>query len=164
MKATEIARWERRLRPLLTQLPPALAVKMYSKGRSSFLKELVKDIPNHEFVPPSEFRRTLWGIDFRSPLMNAAGMFKNGECCLMTSKQGAGAYLGGTTTFNARPGNYVAGYIPFIAYPCSHGASNKLGLPNKGYKTTVQQLHDFERIKGYPLGWSLMGSPDFDGK
>ena len=97
--------------------------------------------------------------------MNAAGMFKNGECYEMVARQGAGAYLGGTGTWNPRRGNEKDGiYLPFVPYPKSHSASNWLGLPNNGDEINSQTAAQLERIADTPLGWSVMGSPDFHGK
>ena len=97
--------------------------------------------------------------------MNAAGMFKNGECYEMAARQGAGAYLGGTGTWNSRRGNEKDGiYLPFVPYPKSHSASNWLGLPNDGDEVNSQRAKQLERIANTPVGWSVMGSPDFQGE
>ena len=97
--------------------------------------------------------------------MNAAGMFKNGECYEMVSKQGAGAYLGGTGTWNSRIGNKKEGiYLPFTPYPQSYSSSNWLGLPNDGDKINSQRASQIERVLDTPIGWSIMGSPDFQGE
>src|SRR3989344_5709514 len=105
MRATTLARWESRLRPLLTLLPPRVVVSLYSRGRLDFLEKLKNEIPEDSYTPPTDMERILWGIHFRSPIMNAAGMFKNGECYELMVRQGVGAYLGGTGTWNSRPGN-----------------------------------------------------------
>src|SRR3970282_925994 len=117
MKATTIANWESWLRPLLTKMPPRMVVSEYSQGRIDFLSRLKEDVPSEAYVPPKIFLRALWGIKFRSPIMNSAGMFKNGECYEMVAKQGAAAYLGGTGTWNSRKGNEKDGiYLPFAPY------------------------------------------------
>ena len=109
--------------------------------------------------------RELWGIKFRSPIMNAAGMFKNGECYEMVAKQGAGAYLGGTGTWNPRNGNERSDIsLPFAPYPRSHAASNWLGFPNEGDLINAKRASKLERIVGCPVGWSVMGSPDYQGE
>ena len=105
MKATTLANWESKLRPLVTKLPPQTVVSRYSSGRLDFLAKLKQDVPSETYVPPEDFSRELWGICFRAPIMNSAGMFKNGECYKMIARQGAGAYLGGTGTWNPRKGN-----------------------------------------------------------
>src|SRR3989344_3365254 len=125
MRAVTLASLERELRPLLIKLPPKMAVSQYSQGRLRFLERLKEELPTESYFPSLELSRTFWGIKFRSPIMNAAGMFKNGECYKMIAMQGAGAYLGGTSTWNPRIGNEKAGvYLPFVPYPASHSASN----------------------------------------
>ena len=165
MKATTLANWENKLRPLVTQLPPEQVVSRYSSGRLYFLSKLKDEIPDEAYSPPEHLKRVLWGIEFRSPVMNAAGMFKNGECYVMVSRQGAGAYLGGTGTFNQRDGNKRDGiYLPFVPYPRSHSASNWLGLPNDGDPKNSERAAEIEKVDGCPVGWSVMGSPDFEGE
>src|SRR3989344_2680509 len=123
MKATTLARWESRLRRLLVLFPPKTATSQYSKGRLEFLEKLKKEIPSDPYCPPEHLGRELWGIPFRSPILNAAGMFKNGECYGLVARQGAAAYLGGTGTWNPRRGNEKDGiYLPFVPYPISHSA------------------------------------------
>ena len=74
-----LAKAETRLRPLLTRfLSSERCVRLYSSGRKRFHSGLVFDVPKTRLVPKS-LSRTLWGIEFRTPLLNAAGMFKNGE-------------------------------------------------------------------------------------
>lgn len=165
MKATTLANWESKLRPLITRLPPKMVVSRYSQGRLDFLERLKEEIPTETFVPPEDLSRELWGIRFRTPIMNSAGMFKNGECYKMVARQGAGAYLGGTGTWNSRKGNEREGiYLPFVPYPQSHSASNWLGLPNDGDETNSQRAAQLERVADTPIGWSVMGSPDFQGE
>ncbi|MEK6852381.1 MAG: hypothetical protein AABX59_00735 [Nanoarchaeota archaeon] len=162
MRATTLARWESKLRPLATTLPPRTVVESYSKGRLEFLAMLKGEIPSETYTPPENLSRTLWGIKFRSPIMNSAGMFKNGECYEMIARQGAAAYLGGTGTWNLRKGNEKDGiYLPFVPYPRSHSASNWLGLLNDGDIQNSRQAARMERINDCPVGWSVMGSPDF---
>jgi len=170
MKATTLANWESRLRPLITRLPPKMVVSRYSKGRLDFLERLKEEVPTETFVPPENLSRELWGIRFRTPIMNAAGMFKNGECYEMVASQGTGAYLGGTGTWNSRRGNMQKEgpgkgiYLPFVPYPRSHSASNWLGLPNDGDEVNSQRAAQLERVADTPIGWSIMGSPDFQGE
>ena len=99
--------------------------------------------------------------------MNSAGMFKNGECYEMVARQGAAAYLGGTGTWNPRRGNEKDGiYLPFVPYPISHSASNWLGLPNDGDEVNAQRAPKLcvNRVEDCPIGWSVMGSPDYKGE
>jgi dihydroorotate dehydrogenase len=77
----------------------------------------------------------------------------------MIAKQGAGFYLGGTGTWDARLGNTRGGiHLPFAIYPRSHAASNSLGLPNDGDKENAGRAVYLERTPGCPVGWSVMGS------
>jgi len=165
MKATTLANWESRIRPLLTRFPPQIVVSEYSSGRLKFLNKLKHEVPDETFTPPENLARELWGIRFRTPIMNSAGMFKNGECYEMVAGQGVGAYLGGTGTWNKRRGNEKQGiYLPFVPYPKSHSSSNWLGLPNEGDEVNSQRAAQLETIADCPIGWSVMGSPDFQGE
>jgi len=158
-----LAGWERILRPIITKLSPKTVVARYSEGRLDFLERLKREHPPKPYVPPENLARVLWGITFRSPIMNAAGMFKNAECYAMVANQGAGAYLGGTGTFNYRHGNEEGGiYLPFAPYPRSGAASNCLGLPNDGDTVNAYRASGIERVSGCPVWWSVMGSPDFE--
>ena len=166
MKETALANWESKIRLLITKLPPRTVVSKYSSGRLDFLAKLKEEVPRETFVPPTEFSRILWGIKFRSSIMNSGGMFKNGECYEMVAKQGAAAYLGGTGTWNARRGNEKESiYLPFVPYPKSHSASNWLGLPNDGDEINSQRANKLViELKETPIGWSVMGSPDLQGE
>ena len=125
-----LASWERRFRPLLSAIPPWLAVRLYSAARRRFLAALAAAPPERAVDPPVR-QRQLWGLRFRGPLFNAAGMFKRGEGYELASRQGAAAYLAGTSTARARNGNTYRGTDwPFAPYPRSAAASNWLGLPN----------------------------------
>ncbi|MEK6925386.1 MAG: hypothetical protein AABW71_04080 [Nanoarchaeota archaeon] len=161
MRATTLADLECKLRPILTKLPPSFVTWLYSTGRKHFLKQLANEIVDgRAYTPPKNMSRNLWGLDFQSPLMNAAGMFKNGECIDMTFMQGAGGYLGGTGTWNPRTGNKNGKvHLPFTPYPNSYAASNSLGLPNNGDKNNAAKLSSV-RNKLLPIGWSVMASPD----
>ena len=44
MKAVTLAKWERKIRSLITKLPPEIVVKKYSEGRLDFLKKLKEEI------------------------------------------------------------------------------------------------------------------------
>jgi len=72
---------------------------------------LVKDIPNRIIDIPYGFSSVLWGIKFRQPLFNAAGMFKTGDGYKLAVAQGAGAFLAGTSTQNSRKGNIKMGSV-----------------------------------------------------
>lgn len=163
---TTLARLDALARPLLVRLPPTLAVRLYSAGRRRFLDRLVASaasIAPAPTPPPAALARTLWGIHFRSPLGNAAGMFKNGQGYPLVAHQGAGYYLAGTTTAAPRPGNVRAGVRqPFAPYPRSGAASNWLGLPNDGHAAVAARLARVvreERVDGCPVGASLASLP-----
>ncbi len=167
MDVLTLAKWERGLQQVATSLSVHTVVKMYAKGRLDFLEKLKKEIPAEVYEPPSAMARTLWGIRFRLPIMNAAGMFKNGECYEMVAMQGAGGYLGGTGTWNARKGNEKEGiYLPFVKYSKSNAASNWLGLPNLGDTDNSIRAYTLvsEKMLQCPIGWSVMGSPDLQGE
>lgn len=157
-KAELVANLESKLRPaIMNLLPPHLAVRMYSSGRQRFLEMLKKEIPDQQ-IASNGLERKMWGITFRSPIMNAAGMFKNGECYEMAAMQGAGAYLAGTVTLEERAGNRG---LPFVPYPNSGAASNFLGLPNLGANAVAEKLKLIRR-NDCPLGISLMDAPNLD--
>ena len=158
-----LARADKSVRNLLVTMPPKAVVSMYSTGRKNILKKIGKEDPNTTYNPPEELARTLWGVRFRSPIFNAAGMFKNGEGYTLVARQGAGAYLAGTTTASARKGNKKNNITqPFTPYPRSKAASNWLGLPNEGHRIVAERLTDRVRINGCPIGASVSGSPGDD--
>lgn len=163
MAATLFAQFDRLFRPFVVHLPAPLVVRLYSKGREVFLRSFVREQPR-EYTPPETLRRVLWDIPFRSPLMNAAGMFKNGEGYAIAARQGAGAYLAGTTTAIQRTGNAKAKTrLPFAPYPQSGAASNWLGLPNKGHAVVAKHLAGIQRINACPIGVSIMSAPESAG-
>lgn len=156
-----IAKFGDKLSYIVRLLPKNIAVKIYSLGRSHFMACFYKSKSKFEYVPQANFNRTLWGLNFRSPIMNSAGMFKNGEGYSVVARQGAAGYLGGTSTSNPRSGNTVCGIkLPFLTLPKSHVTINYLGLPNLGDK--ILSRIDITTNKSCPIGWSLMRSPDFD--
>ncbi|MCP4655212.1 MAG: hypothetical protein GY856_07310 [bacterium] len=160
MRTETLARWEARLRPFLARLPPALAVRVYSRGRRSFLRSFARRPPAGSFQPEG-WERTLWGLSFRSPIFNAAGMFKNGDGYEVVARQGAGAYLAGTTTHRRRMGNRRHGVaLPFAPYPRSHAAGNWLGLPNLGHRAVAAKLRELPRRQGCPVGVSVAAEPE----
>ena len=160
-----LARFEKKLRPIFTHtLPARSTVSFYSKGRLRFHDRLIDARPQPAAVPAG-LARTLWGVEFRAPLLNAAGMFKNGEGYELSAAQGAGGYLAGTTTINPRTGNEKEGIrLPFVPYPESGAASNWLGLPNDGDAAVAARLKNLSRVPGCPVGISVMGSPDREGE
>ncbi len=147
-------------------LPNYLIIFFASKVRIIFIKYFVKNYGlktnitnNLSYFKP----RFLWGIKFNNPLMNAAGLFKNGEGYNLIYNQGFGGYIGGTSTHNFRLGNKINGiYLPFIILPGSDIALNSLGLPNNGEQNIDKLLITNQKQDGCPIGWSVMRSPDYN--
>ena len=162
MKPQSIARLAHKLNPIIKLLPKSTQVKLYSSGRLKFMDEFVKKSPTSPiFIPDAKWQRMLWGFKFSSPLMNSAGMFKNGDGYNVVASQGAGGYIGGTSTYNPRIGNTRHGIkLPFISLPNSHITINTLGLPNLGDEVLGKK--SITKNKTIPIGWSLMRSPDFE--
>ncbi|MDQ5921227.1 MAG: dihydroorotate dehydrogenase [Pseudomonadota bacterium] len=144
-------------------LPNHVIIKLYSIGRSYFMSYYYKN-NTHRYInaATSLQPRVLWGLKFNLPLMNSAGMFKNGEGYDIVCRQGAGGYLGGTSTYNPRTGNIINGVkLPFVKLLKSGITINCLGLPNLGDEVLSRQkiITDGKRC---PIGWSLMRSPDYN--
>jgi dihydroorotate dehydrogenase len=164
MLSESIARLDHIVRPLAVHLPPPLATQMYSSGRNVFLSALTAEKPASVHIA-EHHARTLWGLTFRNGLLNAAGMFKQGEGYETVWRQGAGGYLAGTTTAHKRTGNARNGITkPFAPYPRSRAASNWLGLPNDGHEAVAKRLAAFERKADFPIGASLMTAPESSGE
>ncbi len=159
-----LAKFEKRLRPLICKLPPQSATTLFSYGRKMFISMLANDKVPRFVKIPAEFSRSFWGLKFNSPLFNAAGMFKHGEGYDTVARQGAGAYLAGTTTKSARKGNKFA-YIthPAASFPASSMAVNWMGLPNEGHETVARRLSYIDKIEGCPVGASVSPSPEQEG-
>jgi dihydroorotate dehydrogenase len=156
-----LARADKVVRPLMVKMPSKAVVAMYSASRKQFLTKVAQDFPHTNYNPPEELARTLWGIRFRSPIFNAAGMFKNGDGYPLVARQGAGAYLAGTTTGSPRKGNKKHRiFQPFTPYPRSKAASNWLGLPNDGHGVVAERLSELIRINSCPIGASVSASPE----
>ncbi|MBI5228357.1 hypothetical protein HY988_07220 [Candidatus Micrarchaeota archaeon] len=140
-------------------------VAVESRARLRLMERLKgeNEVPAEAYVPPQSLARTFWGIRFRAPIMNAAGMFRYAQCYDLVARQGAGAYIGGTGTLHARPGNDKHGiHLPFVIYPESGSASNWFGLPNEGDEITAQRIPKIGRIDGCPIGWSVGGPSGLD--
>lgn len=153
-----LAGLDRRARPLAVRLPAWLAIAAYSKGRRVFLASLTP--PRRAHVPAPELAVEAWGLTFRSPLGNAAGLFKMGEGSALTAAWGAGFWLVGSTTGRAREGNRRQGiFQPFAPYPRSGAASNWLGLPNPGHREVAARLAATPRVPGMVRAASLALDP-----
>ncbi|MFH1916484.1 MAG: hypothetical protein ABIJ21_04420 [Nanoarchaeota archaeon] len=141
--------------PILTKFPK-FTIELYSHFRPKYITSLVNTIPLENYGPSPHLQRTLWGLSFASPLMNAAGMFKNGEGYLLCKNQGAGAYLAGTTTYHKQKGNRKEGILmPFVPYRLSHAGSNWLGLPNASHAVVASQLESIDKDYSFPVGASI---------
>ncbi len=159
-----ISKFDQKVRPIASFLPPFLFIGIYSYGRKLFLRRLTKEEPKAIKIPAS-YSIKLWDIDFASPLFNSAGMFKTGEGYYTVALQGAGAYLAGTTTSSQRRGNRKKAIIhPFVPLPYSHSAINWMGLPNPGNCFVAKKLSLLQKIRGCPIGASISASPDLDEK
>lgn len=162
--AETLARLDAAVRPLTMNLPAKATVSLYSRMRKPFMHRFFHEQPA-AWQPPPEYAQTLWGISFRLPLFNAAGMFKNGEGYAVVAAQGAGAYMAGTTTAIARMGNSKKGIEhPFAPYPHSAAASNWLGLPNRGHAAVASILSHISKVPGCPVGASLSSEPTQQGR
>ncbi|GIV55327.1 MAG: dihydroorotate dehydrogenase 2 [Candidatus Kapaibacterium sp.] len=159
-----LARLDASLRPYLVGMLPARAsVAFYSWARQFALRMLAERECPLAIEPPPTAARVLWGIRFRAPLLNAAGMFKHGEGYELAYRQGAGAYLAGTTTARPRLGNVRRGIAqPFVPYPRSRAASNWLGLPNPGHRAVAARIAQLPRYEGFPIGASVALDPGDD--
>ena len=125
---------------LASELPPKAAIGVYSLGRQVFLSGMRNENPKNAYSPPKNLSRILWEIEFRAPLFNAAGMFKDFDCYNLAFRQGAGAYLVGTITPDPKEGNTIHKIsLPSAMYPRSHAASNSLGLPNPGINFALKK-------------------------
>ncbi len=154
-----LLRWGHRLP--LHRLPFHLSVALSSWGRRHLWKLLAERVPATVTTPPPHAARHLWGLCFRAPLFNAAGMFKYGEGYELAYRQGAGAYLAGTATDLPRRGRISAGICqPFASYPRSRAALNALGLPNPGHSALARRIARLPRYPGFPIGVSVAVDPE----
>ncbi|MEN3026092.1 MAG: hypothetical protein ABDH31_00075 [Chlorobiota bacterium] len=145
----------------LLPLPFPLALRLNSWGRRFLWRLLTSQSPQESFAPPPAFQRQLWGLSFRFPLFNAAGMFKYAEGYNWAYHQGAGAYLVGTTTSHPRPGLRWNGIRqPFMSYVRSRAALNALGLPNPGHAAVARILERLPRYPDFPVGASVALDPE----
>lgn len=160
-----MAKSDAAFRPIVSKLPARLNSAIYSNGRKLFLSRFADDVPQTPFVPAAEHNLKLWDLNFGCGLFNAAGMFKLGEAYEVVAKQGAGAYLAGTTTSQPRSGNTKLGIKhPFIPYSHSASASNWMGLPNEGHSVVAKRLSKIGHRKNCPLGISVSSAPELSGK
>jgi len=154
------AKIEGKLRPLVvSNFPSWASVFLFSQGRKLFLRQFVKEKPKKREIP-KDLEVVCWGLRFQSPLMNAAGMFKDEDAYRVVSAQGAGAYLRGTDVWNPYKGNKKALIRnPVVSFPRSGASLNWLGLPGDGIRVNFLHVLNAEKREGCPFGCSLMGDP-----
>ncbi|WDE95716.1 hypothetical protein PQO03_08305 [Lentisphaera profundi] len=165
-----LARIEHRLRPTLAKLlPPSTFMKIYSSGRSDFIKRLAQ-----LQVEPiaGDFKLTeLCGLRFRNDLGNAAGLDKDGSLLDFNYNLGAGFAVVGTVLDKPHTGNLFPAFgkeqNPWTPLPNSHSALNSLGLPSLGVSVAVDNIKAFQdrvQPKDFPIGVSIMGHPAQEGE
>jgi len=165
MQARTMLKIAQKYESLTRFIPVKFLPFIYSKMRQYFMDKFYRQlIANTSSIPLNySDSRILWGIKFGSGLMNAAGIFKNGEGYDLVAFQGAGGYIGGTSTTNPRSGNIKCGVkLPFISLSKSDIAVNFLGLPNLGDEILSKKLLTTKKVDGCPIGWSVMRSPDYE--
>ncbi len=156
-----LARYEHAIRPWLVRLPPPLATRVFSEGRTWFAHRLLQEQPSVRELVNNPVQA--WNLTFRIPLWNAAGMFKDGRGYDVMGRQGAGAFVVGTTTAQPRSGNVRNGIRwPSAAYPNSRAASNWMGLPNPGHTAVATTVSRLQRVEGCPVGASVSADPGAD--
>ena len=158
------SRIEHKIRPLWAKLPPGLATRIFTTGRKLFLQGFYADLPLEQIILSEDLNIKLWDIDFGNCLFNAAGIFKKGEGYELCAKQGAGAYLAGTTTAFPRNGNFKNGIRhPVASYTKSGIATNWMGLPNEGHEVVANRISEIRKIKFCPIGISIAAAPEQKG-
>jgi dihydroorotate dehydrogenase len=159
-----LAKVDYSLRPITTLLPAPLIIKTYSFGRRWFLNRLFNSPPKEKIPIPEKYSRKILGLEFQSPIFNAAGIFKEGFGYELAWREGAGAFLIGTITPSFRQGNRKDGYyLPFIPLPKSGSAINWLGLPNAGFEEIAKRVQNIEKHSGCPIGVSIAADPTAQG-
>lgn len=164
-KVERLAKFEAKFRPIITSLSQSKAVSFYSNQKKKFIKRFAEDHFNFDPIQIDALPQTLWDIKFNFPLFNAAGMFKYAEGYYTVAKQGAGAWMSGTTTGKKRTGNFKNGILhPFMPFPKSQSAINWMGLPNKGHLHNAKKISELNKISGCPIGASLSYDNNVDPK
>ncbi len=156
-----LLRWGHRFPVHLLPFPLVLA--LHSWGRPLLWKHLSRHVPAVPFDPPPHAERRYWGLRFRCPVFNAAGLFKYGEGYELAYRQGAGAYLLGTITALSRRGRTAFGIRhPFMSFPRTRAALNVLGLPNAGHRAAAAWIRTLPRYTAFPLGISVALDPELN--
>jgi dihydroorotate dehydrogenase len=155
-KVERLSKLESKLRPFITGLSKSKSVSFYSNQKKKFLKRFAEDHFNFDPIKLNKDPIKLWDISFNFPLFNSAGMFKYAEGYYTVAKQGAGAWLSGTTTGKQRTGNFKNGVLhPFMPFPRSKSAINWMGLPNKGHLHNAKKIFELNKIENCPIGVSM---------
>lgn len=161
IKSEFIAKSDKYLRNKIIKTFPQLGVRIYSKGKAYFVNKFVYDFPTDNYSSKVAKPEILWDLKFNLPLFNSAGMFKKGLGYKLCERQGAGAFLAGTTTSKPRLGNIKNGISrPFIPLPKSNMSINWLGLPNEGHETVAKRLSFIVKSNSCPVGASLSADSD----
>lgn len=151
-----ISRLESKLRPIMTKIPNELFVSFYSNQKKKFLQNFAADYSKFDLEIENYPPLKIWDLEFSFPLFNSAGMFKKAEAYYTVAKQGAGAWLAGTSTGLKRQGNFRNGVLhPFSAFPRSGSSLNWMGLPNESHEVLAKRISRLEKQKGTPIGVSL---------
>jgi dihydroorotate dehydrogenase len=95
--------------------------------------------------------RTVFGIDFRSPVGVAAGLDKDGTAAAGWSMLGFGFVELGTVTAVPQPGNPRP---RVFRLPASRAVINRMGFPNAGAAALARRLTALGEL-GLPVGISL---------
>lgn len=162
MLISKAAKLDSLIRPFIVQKYPEFSISLYSKMRKFFLNNLSNSKPEKIYFE-NDHSIKLWDLDFNCNFFNSAGMFKNGAGYELVYRQGAGAFLAGTTTFLPRAGNQKNGVIhPFIPLPNSKAAINWMGLPNDGHQKIANVLSKIDKKKGCPIGISISSDPEIE--
>lgn len=164
MKANSMAKMDNIFRaPASKILPSKLFTKIYSTGRKYFLESLVKQNELSQYIHCEDKNVKLWDLHFGNRILNAAGMFKTGDGYELAAKQGAGAFIAGTTTGLPRKGNLKNGILhPFVPLPESHAALNWMGLPNPGHEEIAKKLSKIPHKRLCPIGISVSLDPELE--
>jgi dihydroorotate dehydrogenase len=92
--------------------------------------------------PPASAARTLFGLQFPSPIGIAGGFDKNGTMMPFLAALGFGFIEVGTVTLQPQPGNPKP---RLFRYPQHKALINRLGFNNDGADAVAQRLRNWER-------------------
>ena len=140
------------------KLPHRFYIVLFVKLHKYFMHYMLQRNPKTK-VFISDNSVILWKIRFANTLCNSAGLFKNGEGYNLVSNQGAGAYIGGTSTYEPRIGNTKCDiHLPMLSFFEQKISINNLGLPNAG--DAVLSRLSFDKVDSCPVGWSVYSNSD----